>query len=67
MPIKNYTATVPANLSISEIQYAFVMQGLDGFLISTSRGQDAWKSYSASDGVKITTLSFLFVYIGRRD
>ena len=38
MPIKNYTAIVPANRSISEIQYTFIMQGFYGLLYKYEQG-----------------------------
>ena len=38
MTIKNYTATVSTNRSISEIQYTFVMQGFYGLLYKYEQG-----------------------------
>jgi hypothetical protein len=38
MPIKNYTTTVPANRSISEIQDALVQHGAMGMLYKSEQG-----------------------------
>jgi hypothetical protein len=64
MPIKNYIATVPANCSISQIQYTIVIQDSSCFLCKYEQGKGRIEALRASDGARIKTLSFLFLYIG---
>ena len=64
MTIKNFTATVPAKCSISEIQFAIVIQDSSCFLCKCEQGKGRIEALHASDGARIKTLSFLFLYIG---